>query len=94
MAGSVVMGIGNALFGGITIKNGVTQQSNFHDMRVPRITEVPRNIHVDLVPSDSPPCGVGEPGVPPVAPAVANAVFALTGRRIRELPLLAALERP
>ena len=91
MAGSVVMGISNALFGGITLKGGVPQQSNFHDMRVARIAEVPRDIHVDLVPSEGPPCGVGEPGVPPVSPAIANAVFALSGRRIRELPLLRAL---
>jgi isoquinoline 1-oxidoreductase beta subunit len=91
MAGAVVMGISNALFGGITIKGGATEQSNFHDMRIARIGEVPRNIHVDLVPSEAPPCGVGEPGVPPVAPAVANAIFALTGRRIRELPLIRAL---
>lgn len=85
------MGISNALFGGITIKNGATVQSNFHDMRIVRMNEAPRRIHIDLVPSREAPCGVGEPGVPPVAPAVANAVFALTGRRIRELPLVRAL---
>ncbi len=91
MAGAVIMGISNALFGGITIKNGATEQSNFHDMRIVRMNEAPRHVHVDLVPSREAPCGVGEPGVPPVAPAVANAVFALTGRRIRELPLVRAL---
>ena len=52
-----------------------------------RIGEVPRRIHVDIVESDAAPGGVGEPGVPPVAPAIANAVFALTGKRVRELPL-------
>ncbi|MDC0745039.1 xanthine dehydrogenase family protein molybdopterin-binding subunit [Polyangium mundeleinium] len=91
MQGSVVMGISNALFGGITMKDGATQQSNFRDARIARIGEVPRKIHVDLVPSDSPPCGVGEPGVPPVGPALANAVFALTGKRIREIPLVRGL---
>ncbi|MDI1452160.1 molybdopterin cofactor-binding domain-containing protein [Polyangium sp. 6x1] len=91
MQGSVVMGISNALFGGITMKGGATEQSNFRDARIARIGEVPRKIHVDLVPSDGPPCGVGEPGVPPVGPALANAVFALTGKRIREIPLLRGL---
>jgi len=91
MQGSVVMGISNALLGGVTMKGGATQQSNFRDARIARIGEVPRKIHVDLVPSDGPPCGVGEPGVPPVGPALANAVFALTGKRIREVPLVRGL---
>ncbi|MRG90440.1 xanthine dehydrogenase family protein molybdopterin-binding subunit [Polyangium spumosum] len=91
MEGSVVMGISNTLFGGITMKGGATEQSNFRDARIARIGEVPRKIHVDLVPSDGPPCGVGEPGVPPVGPALANAVFVLTGKRIREIPLLRGL---
>ncbi len=52
-----------------------------------RIGEAPRKIHVDIVQSDGAPGGIGEPGVPPVAPAIANAIFALTGQRIRELPL-------
>jgi isoquinoline 1-oxidoreductase beta subunit len=69
------------------MKRGVTQQSSFHDYRLVRIGEAPRRIHVDIAASDGPPGGIGEPGVPPVAPAIANAVFALTGRRIRELPL-------
>jgi hypothetical protein len=63
------------------------EQSNFHDSPLLRITEAPRNIHVHLVENDAPPAGVGEPGVPPVAPAVANAIFAATGERRRELPL-------
>ncbi|MDC3962600.1 xanthine dehydrogenase family protein molybdopterin-binding subunit [Polyangium jinanense] len=91
MEGSVVMGISNAFFGGITMKGGATEQSNFRDARIARIGEVPRKIHVDLVPSDGPPCGVGEPGVPPVGPALANAVFALTGKRIREVPIVRGL---
>ena len=62
------------------------QQSNFHDYRVLRMNEMPA-VEVHIVPSDEKPGGIGEPGVPPIAPAVANAVFALTGRRLRELPL-------
>ena len=87
------MGISNAMWGGITMKGGATEQSNFRDARVARIGDVPRKIHVDLIQSEGPPCGVGEPGVPPVGPALANAIFALTGRRIREIPLARALER-
>jgi isoquinoline 1-oxidoreductase beta subunit len=62
-------------------------QSNFHDYRIVRIGEAPRAIHVDITPSDVLSGGAGEPGVPPVAPAIANAVFALTGQRVRDLPL-------
>jgi len=72
----------------------VTVQSGFHDYRLARIAEAPRSIHVDVAQSDGPPGGIGEPGVPPVAPAIANAVFALTGRRIRELPLTLGLDSP
>ncbi|CAM3595508.1 hypothetical protein G4177_13225 [Corallococcus sp. ZKHCc1 1396] len=60
--------------------------------RLGRIAETPRKIHVDIIPSDGPPGGVGEPGVPPVAPALANAVFALTGARVRELPLVKSVK--
>ncbi len=62
------------------------QQSNFDTYRPLRIEEMPR-VEVYIVPSDAPPTGVGEPGVPPIAPAVANALFHLTGRRVRRLPL-------
>jgi isoquinoline 1-oxidoreductase beta subunit len=87
LEGAVVMGISNALLGGVTMKNGKAEQSNFRDAPVARIGDVPRAIHVDIVPSDAPCSGVGEPGVPPVGPALANAIFALTGQRIRDLPL-------
>ncbi len=87
MEGAVIFGISHALFGGATMKNGATVQSNFHDARLARMRDVPREIHVEIVKSDEKPGGVGEPGVPPVAPAIANAVFALTGKRIRRLPL-------
>lgn len=87
MEGAVVFGISLALFGGITMKGGAVQQSNFSDHPIARIAQTPRNIHVDIVQSSEPPAGVGEPGVPPVAPAIANAWFALTGERARALPL-------
>jgi isoquinoline 1-oxidoreductase beta subunit len=85
--GAVVFALSGALHGKITAKGGAIEQSNFHDYRLVRISETPRNIHVHLVESDAPPAGVGEPGVPPVAPAVANAIFAACGERRRELPL-------
>lgn len=91
LEGGLIMGISNALFGGITMKQGRVEQSNFNDARIARIRDVPRRIHTDLIASDHPPCGVGEPSVPPVGAAVANAVFTLTGERIRELPIARAL---
>jgi isoquinoline 1-oxidoreductase subunit beta len=87
MEGSVIFGMSLAMYGAITMKGGVVEQSNFHDYRLVRIGEAPRKIHVELVPSEGLPGGIGEPGVPPVAPAIANALFALTGTRVRELPL-------
>ncbi len=91
MEGGLIMGISNALYGGITLKRGRVEQSNFRDARIARIRDVPRRIHTDLVASEAPPSGVGEPPVPPVGAALANAVFALTGQRIRELPIARAL---
>ncbi|XXX74178.1 molybdopterin cofactor-binding domain-containing protein [Sorangium sp. So ce134] len=87
MEGAVVFGMSIALHGAITVKGGAVEQTNFRDYPVVRTTEVPKRIHVEIVKSDAPPGGVGEPGVPPVAPAIANAVFALTKTRARELPL-------
>ncbi len=92
LEGALTMGISNAMFGGITMKAGATEQSNFRDARIARIGDVPRKLHVEFVVSDTPAGGVGEPGVPPVAPAIANAVFALTGKRVRELPIARAFE--
>ncbi|MGX1174991.1 molybdopterin cofactor-binding domain-containing protein [Pseudomonas sp. R151218B TE3479] len=86
MEGAIVFGLSAALFGQISIKEGRVQQSNFHDYRVLRMNEMPR-IEVHVLPSTEGPGGVGEPATPPVAPAVANALFALTGQRLRELPL-------
>jgi isoquinoline 1-oxidoreductase subunit beta len=90
LQGAVVMGISNAMFGGITMKAGAVEQSNFRDARIARIGDVPRKLQVEIVASKASPCGVGEPGVPPVAPALANAVFALTGKRVRDLPIARA----
>jgi len=84
--GGVIFGIGGALYGEVTLKNGRVEQSNFHDVRVLRINETPA-IEVHLVRSDEAPGGIGEPGTAVTAPAVANAVFAATGKRIRKLPL-------
>ena len=86
MEGAVIFGLSLFLHGAITMKGGVVEQHNFRDYRLARIGEAPRQIHVDVVPSDAPPGGVGEPGVPPVAPAIGNALFALTGLRLRDLP--------
>ncbi len=85
--GAAVMAAGLAMFGEITAANGQIQQSNFHQFRVARMGDAPVQTNVHLVESTAPPTGVGEPGVPPVIAALANAVFAATGKRVRELPL-------
>lgn len=90
MEGAVVMGMGLALTSQITFKNGRAEQNNFDGYEVARIDAAPKVVRVHLVPSgnfEGPLGGVGEPGVPPVAPAIANAIFAATGRRIRSLPI-------
>ena len=86
MESGIVYGLTAALHGEITFEDGAAQQSNFHDYPMLRLPECPA-IDVHIVKSDSNPTGVGEPGTPPIAPAVANAVFAATGRRLYELPL-------
>lgn len=91
LEGAVIFGLSLGLYGAITMKAGATEQSNFHDFRLMRIAEAPRTIHVDVIASEGPPGGVGEPGVPPVAPALANAVFALTGTRVRDLPIVRSM---
>ena len=73
--------------GEITAANGQIQQSNYHDYPVARLTEAPYETHVHLLPSNDLPAGVGEPGVPPTIPALCNALFAATGKRIRQLPI-------
>ncbi len=86
MESGIVFGLSAALFGAITFKNGRVEQSNFHDYPLLRINEMPK-VEVHIVGSKEAPGGVGEPGVPPVAPSVCNAIFALTGKRIRRLPI-------
>jgi isoquinoline 1-oxidoreductase beta subunit len=85
--GAAVFGTSIARTGAITATNGAIDQSNFHNYRVARIDEAPYQTNVHIVESDAPPAGVGEPGVPPFIPALCNAVFAATGKRVRELPL-------
>jgi isoquinoline 1-oxidoreductase beta subunit len=86
MQSAIVFGLTAALHGEVTIDKGRVQQSNFHDYPMLRMDEMPE-IEVHIVKSIEPPTGVGEPGVPPIAPAVANALFTLTGKRIRKLPI-------
>jgi isoquinoline 1-oxidoreductase beta subunit len=84
--GAVMFGLTAALKGEITLDRGRVQQTNFHDYEILRIDEAPV-VEVHIVPSDAPPTGIGEPGVPPVAPAIANAIYAVSSRRIRRLPI-------
>lgn len=83
---AIVFGLTAALYGDITFKNGAVQQSNFDTYRMLRIEHMPE-VEVHIVPSRESPGGMGEPGTPPIAPAVANAVFAATGKRVRRLPI-------
>jgi isoquinoline 1-oxidoreductase beta subunit len=82
---AVAFGLGAALYGKITLKDGRVEQSNFPDYPVLRFDEMPQ-ISVHIVPSAGDPTGLGEPGTPPIAPAVANALARLTGKRLRRLP--------
>ena len=84
--GGVGFGLGAALRNAITLKDGVVQQGNFDAYKPLRISDMP-HVEVHMVPSTEKPTGIGEPGVPPIAPALANAIFAATGKRVRDLPL-------
>ena len=92
--GAAIMGMSLAKYGEVTFKDGKVQQKNFDDFPVIRIDEAPLVTNVYIVPPgpDTPPSGVGEPGVPPFAPALMNAIFAATGKRIRALPIGKQLE--
>ena len=85
MEGGIGFGLGAVLYGAITLKNGRVEQDNFNNYRVLRINEMPK-VEVHIVPSAEAPTGVGEPGVAPIGPAVANAIFAATGTRVHMLP--------
>jgi isoquinoline 1-oxidoreductase beta subunit len=85
MEGGIGFGIGAVRFGEITLKDGRVEQDNFNSYRVLRMNEMPK-VEVYIVPSTLAPTGVGEPGVAPVGPAIANAIFAATGKRIHRLP--------
>jgi isoquinoline 1-oxidoreductase subunit beta len=82
---AIAYGLTAALYGKVTFKDGMVEQSNFNDYPILRMTEMPK-IEVHIIPGGVSPTGVGEPGTPPIAPAVANAIFALTGKRLRALP--------
>jgi isoquinoline 1-oxidoreductase beta subunit len=84
--GAIIFGLSLAMMGEISFKEGKVQQSNFHDYPILRISQSPQ-ISVTIIPSKAKPAGVGEPGVPPVAPSLTNAIFAATGVRIRDLPI-------
>jgi isoquinoline 1-oxidoreductase beta subunit len=88
MESGIVFGLSAALHGAITLKDGRVEQGNFNDYQMLRINEMPE-VEVHVVQSAEKPGGIGEPGVPPIAPAVCNAIFALTGKRIRKLPIRA-----
>jgi isoquinoline 1-oxidoreductase beta subunit len=87
LEGAAVMAVGLARTGEITAAGGRIKQSNFHDFQVARMSDAPYQVNVTFVDSDALPTGVGEPGLPPVLAALGNAIFAATGKRVREFPL-------
>ncbi|MAE94444.1 MAG: xanthine dehydrogenase [Deltaproteobacteria bacterium] len=93
MEGSILFGLTAALRGEITLRDGQVEQGNFHDYPLLGLAEAPQ-ITVELLEGEGPPQGIGEPGTPPIAPAVTNALYAATGRRIRTLPLERHLREP
>ncbi|MEO5696722.1 MAG: xanthine dehydrogenase family protein molybdopterin-binding subunit [Burkholderiaceae bacterium] len=84
--GGIVFGLSAALYGKLTIKDGKVEQTNFHDYPVLRMSDMPR-VEVHILPSTEKPGGIGEPGTPPIAPAVVNAIYAATAKRLRSLPI-------
>lgn len=90
MEGGTIYGLSNALYGEITAKQGAVVQENFPNWRLMRMGEAPREFEVEIIASNAPPAGVGEPATPPAAPALANAIFAASGHRLRSLPFIGA----
>ena len=86
MEGAAIFGMSLAFYGKITAKNGAIEQNSFNDYKMIRMNEIP-NVHVEIVESTEKPTGVGEPGVPVIAPAIINAIFKLSGKRYHNLPL-------
>src|SRR6187397_2042585 len=84
--GGIIFGLSAAVFNEVTIAEGRVAQSNFNDLPMPKLADAP-SVSVEFIRSGAALGGLGEPGVPPIAPAVANAVFALTGKRVRSLPV-------
>jgi len=87
LEGAGIFGMSLTMHGELTTKDGAIVEGNFDTYPMVRMSEAPARIHTHIVESAAPPGGVGEPGVPPVAPAIVNAYFAATGNRVRELPL-------
>jgi isoquinoline 1-oxidoreductase beta subunit len=87
LQGSINYGLSMAMLGKITIKNGQVQQNNFYDYLVLKMDGTP-DIEAHIIPSTVAPTGIGEVGVPPIGPAIGNAIFALTGKRVRSLPFV------
>ena len=89
MQSAIVFGIGATIKSQITVNNGQVNESNYDDYKVLRFDEMPK-VDVHIIKNNENPGGVGEPGLPPIAPAIANAIFSATGKRIRKLPILAS----
>ena len=87
LEGAGIFGMSLALHGELTTKDGAVVEGNFDSYPMTRMSETPAEIHTHIMESDAPPGGVGEPGVPPIAPAIVNAYCAASGKRVRELPL-------